>query len=67
MAQAAERWEKAWPLAEGADPQAQLLLAAAMEHNLAGNKPRAKQLYTQVIAGGASPGLKDRARAGMNQ
>jgi tetratricopeptide (TPR) repeat protein len=60
--EAAQRWEKAWPVAENPDQQAELLMASAMEYNLAGNKKRAKELYAQVIAGGAAAGVKERAK-----
>lgn len=65
FAEAAERWEKAWPVGESAEQQAELQLAAAMEHNLGGNKKRAHELYNMVLAGGAAAGLKDRARQGI--
>jgi tetratricopeptide (TPR) repeat protein len=67
FAQAAERWEKAWPVSENADQQAELQMAAAMEHNLAGNKNRAKELYTSVLNGGAAAGLKERAKTALAQ
>jgi Tfp pilus assembly protein PilF len=65
--QAAERWEKVWPLGENPDQQAELQLAAALEQNLAGNTNRAKELYNLVLAGPASQGLKDRARDGLSK
>jgi tetratricopeptide (TPR) repeat protein len=67
FAQAAERWEKAWPVSENADQQAELQMAAAMEHNLAGNKNRGKELYTSVLNGGAAAGLKERAKTALAQ
>lgn len=67
FAQAAERWEKAWPVGENPDQQAQLQLAAAQEHMLAGNLARARELYTLVINGAASEGMKARARDALKQ
>jgi len=67
FALAAERWEKAWPVSENPDQQAELLMAAALEYTLAGNKKRAKELYTQVLNGGAAAGLKERAKGELSK